>query len=299
MMRILITGSNSLLGSGLLKTAPKNFEVAISWHENPPSYRRDSYSIKVNLDVEDPKSVKIILKKITPQVVIHLASISDVDYCEINKRKAFATNVVGLRNILRESKLSGIKVIFASTNAVFDGNNAPYSETKKPNPISYYGYTKLQAEKLIQESNVLYAIVRITTMYGWQPDGARLNPVTWVIDKLKREEKIFMVTDKFINPSYNLSAAKAIWKMVQKDFQGSIHLAGKDTVSRYDWATSVAKVFDLPQNLIFPVESSHFPDLAKRPDDTSFDTKKMIKQLKIKPMSLKQGLKQMRNEKVR
>lgn len=294
--KVLITGGVSLLGLGLAKTAPKNIQLFLGYHKHKPANFPPKIS-PIYMEITNKKYLDGIITKLKPDIIIHTAGLSDVDYCEKNPKDAHKINVEATKTLLRLAKPFKPHFIFVSTNAVFDGTKSPYSETDKPNPINVYGKTKFDGENYVRDSGLNSTICRLITMYGWQPLGARLNPVTWKIQKLKNKEVLNMVNDRFINPLYNIEAAKAIWKMIERKSNSIFHVAGKDTKSRYRWAKLVAKVFKFDQKLIKPVASNFFDSLAPRPKDTTFKTDKMEKILGIKPLSIKRGLERMRDEK--
>lgn len=290
MKTILITGAYSLLGNALLQTmSTEKYRIITTWH-NKKKVLTAKNTHTTFLDIANPTFVYKTFKKFQPEIIIHAAAISDVDYCEEHKEEAIRINIGGTKNILSECQRFGTKIIFISTNAVFDGTKAPYNENDTPHPIVFYGKTKLQGEKLVKKGRFPFVIVRLTTMYGWQPQGARLNPVTWMLQMLTQGKKLFTVDDRFINPLFNLSAAESIAEIISNDQKGIFHIAGKNRVSRFKLAKKIASVFKLPSSHIVPVKSSFFPNLTPRPIDASLSTQKMEKELRIKPLSLKEGL---------
>lgn len=292
-MTVLVTGGKGLLGLALLATSPQQYEIIPTVFRNIEDGKVNSRTF-VRLDITNKTEVNKIFRKFKPDVVIHTASQGNVDYCEKNKKEAFKTNVVGTRNILDACNKWGSRLVFTSTNAIFDGKNPPYSEKSKPNPLNYYGQTKLSCEKMIRLSGVRHCIVRLVLMYGWHHPMERKNPVTWIIESLNQDKSIHLVNDIFNNPIYNLEAAKAIWKIIEIDYRGTIHLAGKDRVNRYELGQQIAKVFGLQKKLLIEVGSEYFGELAPRMPDTTYSTEKMTKILKITPKSLTVGLRDMK-----
>lgn len=280
--RIVFTGITGLLGGYFLKSKDPNFEII--------GVSRKDFDIKNQTKVVD------FIKKTNPKIIVHAASAGNVDYCEKYPDEAYEVNVEGTRNIADAAMAVNVKVIFLSSNAIYDGSNPPYDEKSKPNPIDIYGKTKVEGEKAILESNLNYVILRLITMYGWPQAGGRQNPVTWIIDNLKRGERINVVNDIYNNHLWAGQAAEVIWKVIKKNISGVYNIAGADCISRYELALKVAKVFDLDSSLISPVSSDFFKNIAKRPKNTCFNTKKMEKQLGIKPLSVDEGLRLMRQE---
>lgn len=291
-MRILVTGSNSLLGKALWESAPPNANLLLT--DLPDKKISHPVFACEPLDVTEKPQVTRLVKRFKPQVILHLAALSNVDFCEHHPKQAYAVNVQGTKNIIGSAKRIGAKILFTSSNGIFNGTKAPYNERHRPKPIHSYGKTKFQAEKLIQQSKIPCIITRLITMYGWPPEGARQNPVTWTLKKLENSETLHMVSDCFINPLYAASAAEAIWKLIQADLNGIYHIAGKTRVNRYTWTVEIAKTFSYDTRNIKPVASSFFPQLTPRPRNTCFDTRKIQKRINWKPLTLKDGLKRMR-----
>lgn len=281
--RIVFTGITGLLGGYFLKKKQRGFEViGVS---------------RKNFDITDKKKVFDFIQKTKPQIIIHAASLGNVDYCEQHPTEAYKVNVEGTQNIIDAAKEVNAKIIFLSSNAIYDGDNAPYDEKSNPNPIDVYGKTKVEGEKLVKKSNLDFVIVRLITMYGWPNSIGRGNPVTWVIDNLKRGERINVVNDVYNNHLWADQAAEVIWKIIKGNIKDDIYnIAGADCISRYDLACKVAKVFGLDSSLITPVDSSFFKGIAKRPKNTCFNILKMEKELGIKPLTVDEGLRLMRQE---
>lgn len=298
MKTIIITGAYSLLGSALLQTiSSKRYQIIPTWH-NKKKVLSSQNTSDAFLDVANHVSISKAFKKYKPDIIIHAAALSDVDYCETHREEATLINFIGTKNILNECKRFGTKIIFISTNAVFDGTKAPYTENDLLHPVVFYGKTKQKGEELVKKSMLPFVIVRLTTMYGWQPQGARLNPATWIIQMLTQKKKLFMVDDHFINPLLNLSAAEGISEIISKDHTGIFHIAGRDRVNRFELTLEIASVFNFSTSHISSVKSNFFPKLTSRPIDTSFSTQKMEKVLQIKPLSLREGLLMMKKHKI-
>lgn len=284
-MKIVFTGITGLLGGYFLKS--KN-----------PSYEIIGISSKI-IDIANKRKVLNFIKKVNPKIIIHAASIGNVDYCEKYPGEAYKVNVEGTQNIIDASKAVNAKIIFLSSNAVYGGDNAPYDEASKVNPIDVYGRTKVEGEKLIRESNLNYCILRLITMYGWPQTDGRGNPVTWVIDNLKRGQRINVVNDVYNNHLWAGQAASVLWEVIKKDIQNDIfNVAGGDCINRFDLAKKVADVFELDSALITAVSSDFFKSIVKRPKNTCFNTQKMENELGIKPLSVDEGLRLMKQEQI-
>jgi dTDP-4-dehydrorhamnose reductase len=200
-MKVLITGSHSLLGKSLWESVPESAHLLLT--DLPNKIITSSGFEFKPLDITDKNNTKKLIKNYKPHFIIHLASMSNVDSCQKHPKLSHDVNVKGTHNILKAAEIARSKIIFTSSNGIFDSENPPYSESARPRPTHNYGKDKLQAEKLIQSYSKSFLITRPTTMYGWQPKKARLNPVTWVLSKLKAGEELNMVNDNWI-PSATL-----------------------------------------------------------------------------------------------
>lgn len=288
---VLITGATGLLGQGLLQQAPQGWSI-VSVHRRP--YPADTPGVvEVTMDVSNRPALEQLFAAHRFDAVVHAAGIASVDYSEQHVEESLESNLGGTRNIAELCAGSGTRLVYVSTNAVFDGSNAPYHESDRVNPINAYGRIKLACEHLVEKTVDRHVIARPILMYGWPHAMGRPNPVTWVIDALERGETIRMVDDIYENPLHNINAARAIWAILDIDIGGVIHLAGRDVISRYDFARMVARIFGLDATHIRPVSSASFPDIAPRPRNTSLVTTRMESEVGVPPSALEEGLRLM------
>jgi dTDP-4-dehydrorhamnose reductase len=289
---ILITGATGLLGQSLTGLSRDNLLTGVFIGDYKMT---DSAHVRyVNCDVRDPGFRQKVIPEGDLDCVIHTAGIANVDYCETHYNEAFDSNINGTQKMIDLCKATGAKLVYISTNAVFNGKNAPYDEEAPPDPINKYGQIKLACEKLVRDQFAEPVVVRPILMYGWNLPFERANTVTWLIDKLSKKEKVKLVNDVFENPLYSVNAAHAIWEIIQKDLSGTFHLAGGEICHRYDFGLAVAEVFGLEPGLLEPVPNDYFTSIAPRPRNTSFITKKMERTIGVKPMTLREGLKDMK-----
>jgi len=293
--RIFITGGTGLLGQYLIRTRKAGLDLLSCYIGNYDIESGEGCRY-VKADIRDLAGMKSIGDEFRPDVVIHTAGIANVDYCEHHYEEAYSSNVLGTEVIIELCKNVRAVLIYISTNAVFDGETAPYDEQGAVNPLSCYGKLKVACEGLVTNSGLRAAVVRPILMYGWHHGGERSNQVTWLLDKLGRREEVTMVEDVYENPLFAESCALSIWKIIDQDCTGLFHIAGRDIVNRYELALAVADVFQLDRRLIRPVKSDYFPSLAPRPKNTSFITKKMENDLGIRPLGLTEGLRLMKNQ---
>jgi dTDP-4-dehydrorhamnose reductase len=293
-LRVFITGSTGLLGSAILRQAPDHIKLGASYHVNKfvPNLLCQYYF----MDLTKKSTVMEAIETFKPDVVIHTAAIAAPDYCDKHQDEAVEVNTRGTQRVIAACKKVGAKIVFITTNGVYDGKKPPYDETALPKPIDCYGITKYDGEKMVAESGLEYAIVRLITMYGWNNPHERQNPVTWLIKMLgENKTSVNMVTDMFNNFLYVEQAAEAIWKVVTLGKWGqSYNIAGKDCISRFDFSISIAKEFKLDEKMIFPTDLKSFKNFVPRPANTCFITTKMETELAVKPLLSTAGLKHMK-----
>lgn len=295
MTNILITGGTGLLGVALQNSAPTGVQGYATCTPTRSLPLPLPFTI-LPTDLNNYVEMKEIFQKSQPEVVIHTAAIGSVDFAEKNREITHKVNYEGTKLIINLCKEFNARLIFISSNAVFDGKNPFYSETAPVNPINYYGQIKAGAEQLIQHSGLNFAIVRTIMLYGWQYPGGRDNPVTWWVRSLEENKPIKVVDNIYSKPLPAYSCAEVIWAVLNQNHSGIYHAAGRDHVTLYEFALSTAQVFELNQNLIEPVPDSYFSEIAIRPKDTSFDTTKMETELGIQPVSIIEGLEKMKAE---
>ena len=289
MKRVLITGASGLLGSKLVKALSGGYEV-IPTHNTHPIHP-DS----VRMDIVDGKEVARVLSAVKPELVVHAAAETNVDKCETNRELAWSVNAEGTRNISSTCRKIGAKLVYVSTDYVFDGEKGLYSEEDETNPVNYYGVTKLDGERFVRELCEDFVIARTSVLYGWHPN--RLNFATWVIDSLESGVSINVAEDHYNSPTLVDNLAEAILRIARKDAAGVYHVAGSERISRYDFAMRIAEIFGLNRSLIMPVKMKDLKVwVAKRPKDSSLSVDKIRRELEISPSDLNEALKRMKCE---
>jgi len=290
-LKLLITGASGLYGSKLAQMAlAKNIEVYSSDIQG-----LSVYGSFVKLDISGKEQVEEAFKTIKPDVVVHAATLTDVDKCETNKELAWKVNVEGTKNIVEAAKSAGSFLIYISTDYVFSGEKGNYKETDKPDPINYYGLTKLKAEEIVQTQKE-YFIGRPSVIYGSTPAAGKVNFALWLIETLSKGERVKIVTDQWNTPTLNTNLAEMTLEVIERRLTGVYHTCGATRVSRLEFAEQIAEAFGLDKSLIDKVLSSQFTWPAKRPMDSSLDTSKAQKTLQHKPLDMSQALKQLKLE---
>jgi len=246
------------------------------------------------LDIKDTIKTKKLIKNINPDIVIHCAGLTNIDLCETNKQLAESINVLGTKNIVESCIEVNAKIVYLSTSFVFDGKEK-YTENDKTIPSTFYGVTKLKGEKIIQESNLPYLILRTDQPYCWIEKWQHTNSVIRVIESLKDKKKFLEVDDWFNVPTYVPNFVNALIKLIKLKKEGIFHVVGTDFVNRYEWSKVTAKIFHLDSNLIKPINSSSLNLPTKRVNG-NLNNDKLFKEIGMKMMGIEEGLKEMVKE---
>lgn len=294
-MKLLITGASGLYGSKLAELATtKSYEVFSGYSRDYPAC-----GAPFQFDVSDKNLVEKAFKKVDPEVVVHAAALTDVDKCEVNKELAWKINVEGTKNIAEAVKTRNAFIFYVSTDYVFSGETGLYKETDKTNPVNYYGFTKLKAEEIVKDLIDEHCIARASVIYGSTPAAGKVNFGLWVLNKLKKNEQVRIVTDQWNSPTLNTNLADMTLEVLERKLTGTFHLSGATRMSRYDFALQIAEKFGLDSNLISPAASDEFSWSAKRPRDSSLDTAKAQQTLNKNPLKIKQAIEKMKQEMTR
>ena len=287
-MKIFIVGGSGVIGSYFVKSfAKENSDITYTYYKNKVSYTKG-----INLDVQDRDDTLKILKKFQPDLIIIANALTGVDFCEANPSLAESINVKGTKNIVDGCKSVNSKLVFISTSAVFNGTKSEYSENDKPNPTGIYGLTKFQGEKIIQESNLPFLILRTDQPYCWKEKWQHTNSVIRVIENLEKNQQFKEVVDWYNTPTYVPDFVNATKELIQKDLEGIFHLVGSDFISRYDWSQKVADIFHLKKNLIKPIDSSELKLPVER-NNIKLNNNKLLQNTGYKMAGVEEGLRKM------
>jgi dTDP-4-dehydrorhamnose reductase len=291
-MKILITGANGFLGYYLVEQLlAKNFLVtATGKGACRLPFTHDKHFQWLPMDFTDPFSIHDVFSNIKPDVVIHAGAMSKPDECETNQMLAYLVNVEGTVQLLINSAESKSFFVFVSTDFVFDGEKGMYDEDDKPNPVNYYGRTKLEAEEAVKEYEFNWAIVRTVLVYGKNHSG-HSNILKIVKEKLEKGEEYSVVDDQLRTPTYVEDLAKGIVAIIERKATGVFHLSGKNILTPYQMAINCAEHLGLDSFVIKKVTAAIFSQPARRPPKTGFNIDKARKELGYEPLSFDEGLK--------
>ena len=286
-MRVLVIGASGFIGRYLVRRVglDPGRRVFGTFRSRPPGSDRNHW---YRVELTDAVELEKLFGLIQPEVVVHLAALADVGTAEREPERAVAVNVAATSAIARLSEEYGARLVFVSTEYVFDGQRGFYREDVAPNPTTQYGRTKRDAEREVAILSSRWSILRTSIVYGWPAPGGR-NFVPSLIDRLQRGETYAGSTQVMRSPIYVEHLAEGIARLAEVHHPGVYHVAGRDWASMYDFAVAVAREFDLDQGLVVPTEGQH-----GNPDRLGLDCRATIELLGLEHSGLVEGLAEMR-----
>ncbi|MFP4228496.1 MAG: dTDP-4-dehydrorhamnose reductase [Salinivenus sp.] len=292
---VLITGANGLLGQALTQRLAGAQNLTVHATARDESLRVPADCAYSPLDVTAPEAVAAVFEQVEPDIVVNCAAMSDVSTCDEDRNQAWATNARAVKRLARYCNDTRAHLVQVSTDFVFNGKRGPYDETARPDPVNYYGRSKLAGENHVREAGRdRWTIARTVLLYGTGVGLSRQNIVLWMIHQLQQDEPIHVVTDQWRTPTYVPDLAEGLHQLVRRRASGIYHLSGPDMVSIHELALAVADVFDLNDERIHPVPSDYFDDAIERPPKTGFSIEKARRELDYDPHSLRDGLRALR-----
>jgi dTDP-4-dehydrorhamnose reductase len=288
--RVLVVGSNGLLGQKmtelLLRGSPHT--VILSSIEDKPAVQYQSIEY-VGMDITARKEVRQVLTSIEPDVIVNCAAITNVDACETERELAWKVNVTGVENLIDAAQRGNSNIIHVSTDYIFDGKAGPYTEEGRPDPLSYYGKSKLASENALRVSGLPFVIARTMVLYGYAP-SAKPNFVLWLIQNLEQNTGVRVVDDQSGNPTLVDDLAYGLLRAIDLGRTGVYNMAGREIVSRYEFALTAARVFGLDPALITPIKTATLNQPAPRPLKSGLITLKAEVELGYRPSTMEEGL---------
>lgn len=292
--RILITGSNGMLGQRAVQFYLKNenVELLATSVEEKSLIENVDY---ISCDIKDRNSIKKIILDYCPDFIIHTAAFTNVDLSEKLREDAWKINVKGVEYISEAARAIDTHIIHISTDYIFDGKDGPYSENAIPNPLGYYGRTKLASENALRISNTYFTILRTNVLYGIALNS-RPDFVRWVVSSLDENRNIRIVNDQINNPTFIDDLVQAINKIIEFKKIGIFNVGGIEFLSRYDFTLRIADYFNLDKKLITPIRTEELKQSARRPLKSGLIILKAETELGYKPHSIVESLAAMKKE---
>ena len=286
--RTAVIGSSGLVGQALMRVLEHN------GHEVTGTYATEARDGLTPLDISDGAQVRDYFRRVQPQTVFLTAALTHVDYCEAHPEETFRVNVDGTKNVAGEAARYGSRLDFYSTDYIFDGKNGPYDEQAQPCPVSVYGKSKLEGERVIQEALEDYLILRTTIVYGWNRRSK--NFAMQVYQNLLAGTPMQVPEDQVGNPTLVDYLAEASVRLVQQKARGVVNVVGKDLLSRAEFGKALARVFGADPKLILPVATPDLKQHAERPLRGGLKVEKLGRLLGTEAMSLEEALKRLRRQ---
>jgi dTDP-4-dehydrorhamnose reductase len=288
-MRILVTGCNGLLGQKLidLLSTKSDYLIATAKSNLVAGLPQGEFHF---LDITNDQDVERVITQTKPDVIINAAAMTQVDQCETEKEKCWANNVTAVETLATACKKTNAHLIHLSTDFIFDGSHGPLDEEAKPNPLSYYGESKLAAEMLLKQTDINYAIVRTVLVYGVTKDMSRSNIVLWVKKSLEEGKTINVVNDQWRTPTLAEDLAMGCYLAAINKATGIYHVSGEEMMTPFEIAIRTADFFKLDKSLIHETDSTKFKQAAVRPLKTGFIINKAKTKLGYQPRTFEQGL---------
>ena len=289
-MKILVTGATGLLGQKLTSLLIQKHDIhTIATARKAVNYNLKNAEFRI-LDVTDKKETEKVILEVKPNVVIHTAAMTQVDQCETEREACWKANVTAIEYLISACEKVNAFLVHVSTDFIFDGSHGPLDEAAIPNPVSYYGESKLAGEKLVINSKLDWVILRTVLVYGITEDMSRSNIVLWVKKSLEEGKSINVVNDQWRTPTLAEDLAMACYLAATKRSKGIFNISGEKMMTPYDIAIETADFFGLDKSLIKETDSSKFKQVAARPLKTGFIIEKAKRELGYQPHSFREGL---------
>ena len=260
MRRILVIGAKGMLGRDLIEALRSLFRAdeVFGWDID-------------EIDIREENQTVAKIESIQPGIVINVAAYTDVDGCELHEEKAFTVNAEGMRHVALGALRCGAKVVYLSTDYVFDGEKGvPYLEEDPPHPLNVYGRSKLKGEEYVQELVKDALIIRTQWLYGKYGN----NFVATILRLAREKEVLSVVNDQMGSPTYTVDLSKAISLLIQHDARGIFHVANSDLCTWYDYAQTILKLTGIEGVKVVSISSKELNRPAPRPSYSVLDTEK-------------------------
>ncbi len=286
-MKIGIIGASGFVGQHLYNHFQKSHEVV-------GTYCNRGVPNLVKLDISDRGAVADFFSKYCPNIVLLPAANPNVEWCEEHPAESWRVNVEGIVNVADAARGSRCKLVYYSTEYVFDGKNGPYSEKDTPNPIGVYGFHKYVAERYVLDILKDSLALRTTVIYGWEETGK--NFVERFIKTLGEGKTFNVPIDQISSPTHISTLVQATEKLLEQDAHGVYNVVGPQVMSRYDFSLEICDVFGLDKKLVNAVETNKLGQKAKRPLNAGLLIDKLVDETGYKPVDPFTGLRLMKEE---
>jgi dTDP-4-dehydrorhamnose reductase len=293
MRRILVTGVSGFLGRHVALRLRDRHRVVGTYREHALTLEG---CVTRPLDIADRDGVAALCREFQPDVIVHTIALSDVDRCERHPDMADRVNVQGTGHVAQAAVEVGARLIYISTDQVYDGAHGDYNETDTPRPLMVYGRTKLEGERRATAIGSDVVILRLALMYGWG-SPTRATFIDWMVARLQAGQELPLFIDQFRTPLYVVQGAEVIARLIEApEIRGMFNLGGAERLDRYAFGVKVCKVFNLPQRYLKPIEMAAVGSTTPRPPDCSLNSAKISSLLDYRPLTVEEGLQAMKRQ---
>jgi dTDP-4-dehydrorhamnose reductase len=286
--KLLLIGGASLIGSTIINEFKNNYDIHLTYNKTPVN--SNFSQTKLNL-LDDRNQISSVITNLNPDVVVNTVAYPNVDFCETHHDEANLLHVSITDDLVSVCSDISSPLVYFSTDAVFDGTKSiKYTEDDKTSPLSYYGKTKLEAEKIILKINE-NIVLRTTVVYDWH---IRSRFTNWVLKNLKQGSKITAFTDQSNTATLVGDISHSLFCLLENNNSGLFHCSGKTCISRYDFAIKLADYFGYDKKLIIPTISKNIQS-ASRPENGCLDSSKLEELINFQLSDIDQGITSMIN----
>jgi dTDP-4-dehydrorhamnose reductase len=288
-MRVLITGSNGLLGQRLLHALSGDIYDLYGLDLASDSFLPEIHHHYLAQDLTNRQETIDLIRRIQPQAVIHTAAMTAVDLCETQREVCWRVNVTATENVVQGCFKAGARVIYISTDYVFNGEKGPYKEEDTPNPISYYAKSKLAGENVVRGVGNDWTVIRTIVLYGCGKN-IKSSFVTWLLGELRAGKPVHIVNDQWGNTTIADDLAYGVDRLLLLEKHGLLHMGGSEFMTRYEFALRIARYFGLDESLVHPITTAELNQPARRPLRSGLVTDKAEGELYIRFRNIEQSL---------
>ena len=282
--RMLITGVSGLLGNNLAHYFKNKYKILGLYCSHPVSITGIQTK---QCDLSYSNLIKDIIERFSPSIIIHCASLTNVDQCETNPETTNKVNVISTKNIVNIISDKDIKLVYISTDSVYDGIGGNFSENDNVNPLNCYGRSKYEGELEVLRKKE--SVILRTNLFGWNIQEKK-SLGEWILDELKSGRKIQGFKDACFSTFYTFELARVIDMAIQNQLSGVYNCGSSDSCSKYDFAMKIADCFDLDKELIIPISIDDFPFEAKRGKGLSLNVSKLENAFNYKLPTIDQSI---------